>query len=111
MVSTLWGLNPVVGEIFRVLQTGLEGHRAPYRKGRGSFPDVIRPQFDADHPTPSRAGLLVGWSYISASPVYLHRYVVGQSVTVSTSHLGPNILPPSSRKPLEVRDEDLPPIK
>jgi hypothetical protein len=95
-----WGPIPVVGEISRVFQTGLEGHPASCTMGTGSFPEVIRSKLDADHPTPSRAGLLVGCSYISAFPVCLHRYVVGQRLTVSTSHLGPNILSPSSRTPV-----------
>ena len=76
--STVLGKNPAVGEIYRVFQTGLEAHPAPCALVTGYFPEVERPKFDADHPAPSKDGLLIGWNHISPSPVCFHRYVMGQ---------------------------------
>lgn len=37
---------------------------------------VTRLPSDADHPCPPRAGLQMGWSYTSASPLCLHRHIM-----------------------------------
>jgi len=43
----------------------------------GSFPRVKRSEHGADYPLPSSAVLWIGWSYNFASPLCLHRHVMG----------------------------------
>jgi len=42
-----------------------------------SFPGVKQPEHGADHPSFPSAGLTLGGSYTSTSPLCLHRYVMG----------------------------------
>jgi len=71
------GLNPVGGGIFCAICTNPRAHPALCKTGTRSFPAVKLPEHGAAHPPPPSAGLQMGWSYISASPLYLSRHVVG----------------------------------
>jgi hypothetical protein len=59
-VATRYGLDGLDGpgiesrcrRIFRPVQTGPGAHSASYIMGTGSFPGVMRPGHDVDHPTP-----------------------------------------------------------
>jgi len=53
----------------------LEAHPASCTMRTGSFPRVQRQERGAAHPPPSSAGLRMGWSRTSASPLCLHRNV------------------------------------
>jgi hypothetical protein len=62
---------PLGGEIFRVVQTRPEAHSASSTMGTGYFSGVKWPGRVTDHPPPSSAGMRMGWSCASASPLYL----------------------------------------
>jgi len=67
-IATRYGLGgPGIevrwGEIFRAIQTGPEAHPASCSVGTGSFSGIKRHERDANHPSPSRAGLRMGRSY------------------------------------------------
>jgi len=59
--------------------------------GTGSFPGVKRPDHGPDYPPLSSAELWIGWRYISASCLCLHRNVLGWLYLYLWSHLGPAV--------------------
>ena len=59
------------------VQTGPEAEPANCTMGMVSFVGVKRPGRGADHQPPSGSTLLLGWSYMSAFPLCLHRHVMG----------------------------------
>jgi hypothetical protein len=61
----VWGSNPAGGEIFRTCADRLWGP-ASCTVGTGSFPEVKRPGYDADHPPPSSAKDENEYSYTSS---------------------------------------------
>jgi len=70
------GLNPGGGGIFCAICTNPRAHIPTYKMGMRSFSQVKLPEHGAAHP-PSSAALQRGWRYISSSPLYLPRHVVG----------------------------------
>jgi hypothetical protein len=71
------GSNPGGGETSRTIQTGTEAHPASCTMGSGSFPGAERPKGAAEHRLPSSAGLGMGRSYTSASPLCLQMHDMG----------------------------------
>jgi hypothetical protein len=55
-------------EIYRAVQTCPRPHPISFTMGTGSFSEIKRPERAADHPTPSSAGLRMGWSYYLRLP-------------------------------------------
>jgi hypothetical protein len=54
-----------------------QGPLSLLQNGYRVFPGVRRPERDANHPPCYNAGLQMGRSYISTSPLCLHRHVIG----------------------------------
>ena len=74
---TVWVSNPGGGEIFRVVQTGPQAHRAQSVMRIGSFPQAKRLDHGANNPAPSSAKVASGWSY-RPSPLYPVNFHVTQ---------------------------------
>ena len=55
MGCTVWGSNPIGGEIFYTCQTAPGAHPVSITMGTGSFPRVKRPGCGVDHPSPFSA--------------------------------------------------------
>jgi hypothetical protein len=59
------------------IQIGPETNVASCAMGTTFFRVKNRPERGADHLLCSSTGLRIGWSYTSATPLYLHRHVLG----------------------------------
>ena len=65
------------------IQTGPETNVASCTMGTAFFRVKNRPERGADHPVCSSTGLRIGWNYTSATPLYLHRHVMGVTFTLT----------------------------
>jgi hypothetical protein len=71
------GSHPGAGEIFSAVQTSPEASKPPVKWEPGLSPGIKRAENCADYAPLSSAGLRMRWNYTSASPLCLHRHVMG----------------------------------
>jgi hypothetical protein len=75
-IWTVQGWIPVEARFSASSRLAPKAHPASCTMGTGSFLGIKWPEHGIDH-SPSSAGLWMGWSYASASPLCLSSHIIG----------------------------------